>query len=62
MIDNLLTAISDGNNQYTRPYGNAKLVEKIAESYAKYFSGRKLNPLTEIVVGHGAYNVIYAIL
>lgn len=62
LIDELIKAIGEGHNQYTRTFGNPILVNKIAEFYSSKFGGRKINPLTEVIVGAGAYNTINSIL
>ena len=49
---------NDAFYQYTRNHGLIKLVESVARNYEKTFE-RKLNPMTEIVIGAGAGNVLY---
>lgn len=46
------------NHQYTRSYGTPKLVEAISDTYSETF-GRKINPLTEILVTNGAVSALY---
>jgi len=52
---------NDAYYQYTRNTGDVKLVESIARNYEKSYK-RKINPMTEIVVGAGAVNVLFVAL
>nr|XP_018908432.1 PREDICTED: kynurenine--oxoglutarate transaminase 3 isoform X1 [Bemisia tabaci] len=45
-------------NQYTRGFGHPRLVNAIADLYSKLI-GRKLDPLSEILVTIGAYEALY---
>lgn len=61
LIDELFTAINEGHNQYTRAFGNPILAAKIAEVYGKKI-GRKIDPMSEVTIGVGAYYVIVDLL
>ena len=56
--DELFKAIAEGNNQYTRTFGNPILTQKVAEIYGKGKLKRDINHLKEIIISCGAYNVI----
>lgn len=45
LIDELMNAIKDGHNQYTRQFGNMDLVKKVASVYGQKLNV-SLNPLT----------------
>ena len=49
----MIQAIDEGHNQYTRTFGQIDLVRTIAEIYGKKL-GRKIDPITEVLVTHGA--------
>jgi len=44
--------------QYTRNVGSIKLCEAVSRNYEKYFK-RKIDPMTEVVIGAGGVNVLY---
>lgn len=46
-------------NQYTRGFGHPRLVNAIAKLYSGLI-GREINPLTEVLVGAGAYEALFA--
>lgn len=46
-------------NQYTRGFGHPRLVNAIAKLYSGLI-GRQINPLTEVLVGAGAYEALFA--
>jgi aspartate/methionine/tyrosine aminotransferase len=56
-----IDAITDGNNQYTRPGGHVSYVETLAEMYSPLL-GRELDPMTEIVSFNGAQEGIASIM
>ncbi|KAE8904150.1 hypothetical protein PF005_g11761 [Phytophthora fragariae] len=56
-----IDAITDGNNQYTRPGGHVSYVETLAEMYAPLL-GRELDPLREVVTFNGAQEGIASIM
>ncbi|ETK92106.1 hypothetical protein F441_04567 [Phytophthora nicotianae CJ01A1] len=56
-----IDAITDGNNQYTRPGGHPSYVETLAEMYSPLLN-RELNPMTEIVTFNGAQEGIASIM
>lgn len=57
----LINAINDNHNQYSRSAGDLALVESLAKHYGPLI-GRQINPLTEVTVGVGATETLYAIL
>ena len=61
LVEELVKAINEGHNQYTRSFGNPILVNKIAEYYGPKL-GRTIDPMGEVVVGAGAYYVIIDML
>ncbi len=61
LIDELITAVKEGHNQYTKAFGNPLLVNKVAELYGPKL-GRKLDPMSEVFVSVGAYYAIVQIL
>ncbi|CDW75417.1 kynurenine-oxoglutarate transaminase [Stylonychia lemnae] len=61
LVDAMIESIHEGFNQYIRIMGSPLLVNKIAEIYGKKIK-REVNPLTEVIVGVGAYTLIGSIL
>ena len=61
LIDDLTDAIKEGHNQYCRAFGHPLLAQKVAEFYGKKL-GRKIDALTEVTIGPGAYYVINNLL
>ena len=59
--DHMIKAIDEGFNQYSRTLGLPDLVKKIGQVYGKKIH-REINPLTEVLVGAGANNVINSII
>jgi aspartate/methionine/tyrosine aminotransferase len=57
----MIKAIDEGFNQYSRTLGHPELVKKIAQVYGKKLH-REVNPMTEVLVGGGANNVINSII
>ncbi|CDW83669.1 classes i and ii family protein [Stylonychia lemnae] len=57
LVDELMKAIQEGHNQYSRTFGHPILVQSVAEYYGKKL-GQEINPLTQVIVSAGAYNVI----
>lgn len=53
LIEDMITAMRDGHNQYTRTFGIPVLVNKIAEVYGPKL-GREIDPMTEVLVTQGA--------
>eukprot|EP00347_Sterkiella_histriomuscorum_P019866 403340007 len=59
LINELHKSIQEGHNQYSRTFGHPLLVQKVAEFYGKKLNLiRKIDPLKEVIVSAGAYNVI----
>jgi aspartate/methionine/tyrosine aminotransferase len=61
LVDELMTAIKEGHNQYTRAFGNPLLAQAVADVYGKKL-GRKIDPMNEVNIGVGAYYVINDLL
>jgi aspartate/methionine/tyrosine aminotransferase len=61
LVDELVKAIGEGHNQYTRAFGNPLLAQKIAEVYGKKLN-RKIDAMSEVNIGVGAYYVISDLL
>jgi aspartate/methionine/tyrosine aminotransferase len=63
--DEMIKAIDEGHNQYSRTLGIPELVKKISLVYGKKLK-RDVNPMTEILIGAGANSIlnslIYAII
>ena len=57
LVEELKKSIVEGHNQYSRTFGHPILVNKVAEFYGKKL-GRTIDPLNQVIVGAGAYNVI----
>ncbi|TNV78558.1 hypothetical protein FGO68_gene15804 [Halteria grandinella] len=61
LVDNLVKAIEEGHNQYSRVMGIPELNKKIADVYGKKL-GRDINWMTEIFVSAGANSAINSII
>lgn len=61
LIDDLTDAIKEGHNQYARSFGHPLLAQKVAEFYGKKLS-RKIDAMSEVMIGPGAYFVISDLL
>jgi len=48
----------NANHQYTRSFGNMKLVNAISRNYKQHFQ-REIDPLNEILVSNGAVSILY---
>jgi aspartate/methionine/tyrosine aminotransferase len=63
--DEMIRAIDEGHNQYSRTLGIPELVKKISLVYGKKLK-REVNSMTEILIGAGANSIlnslIYAII
>ncbi len=46
------------NHQYTRTFGNVKLVEAISKNYSPIFK-RNIDPLKEVIVANGGVSLLY---
>jgi aspartate/methionine/tyrosine aminotransferase len=46
------------SHQYTRTFGNPKLVEAISNTYSPIFN-RKIDPMKEVIVANGAVSILY---
>jgi len=46
------------NHQYTRSFGNMKLINSISRNYKQYFE-REIDPLNEVLVSTGAVSLLY---
>lgn len=46
------------NHQYTRTFGNPKLVEAISKNYSPIFK-RNIDPLKEVIVANGGVSLLY---
>ncbi len=57
----LVEAILADHNQYARSAGDLDLVSALADHYSPLV-GRKIDPLTEVTVGVGATEVMYAFM
>ena len=59
LIEHMCGAIKESasNNQYTRTFGNLELVTELAHFYGSKL-GKKIDPLTEVLVGPGGTNVL----
>lgn len=49
----------NANHQYTRSFGNLKLVDSIARNYKDAFK-RNIDPLNEVLVSSGASSILYS--
>ena len=61
LTENLLKAIHEGHNQYSRVMGIPELVKKIAIVYGAKLK-REINPMTEVLVSAGANSAINSII
>lgn len=57
----LCDAVMQDYNQYSRSAGDLSLVEALASHYSPLI-GRNINPLTEITIGVGATEVMFAVM
>jgi aspartate/methionine/tyrosine aminotransferase len=57
----LCDAVMQDYNQYSRSAGDLSLVEALSKHYSPLV-GRKVNPLTEITIGVGATEVMFAVM
>ncbi len=48
----------NANHQYTRSFGNMKLVNSISRNYKQFFQ-RDIDPLNEVLVSLGATSILY---
>jgi len=58
--DAIKQAVDEGFNQYCRSAGHPSLVQVVADKYGKAM-GRKIDPMTEVVIGNGATESLFAI-
>jgi len=49
----------NANHQYTRSFGNMKLVNEISKNYKKYLK-REIDPINEILVSTGSVSVLHS--
>eukprot|EP01040_Poterioochromonas_malhamensis_P004423 gene4423-4741_t len=56
-----IEAINANHNQYCRSAGDLALVESLAQHYGPLV-GRSINPLTEVAVGVGASEILFAVM
>ena len=61
VVQQAFEALSEGQNQYTRPAGHPALVEVLAQRYSRHF-GRSLDALSEVTVTVGASQALYLTL
>ncbi len=59
--DQMIKAIDEGHNQYSRTLGIPELVKKIAQVYGKKLK-REVNAMNEVLIGAGANSVINSLI